>query len=55
MSTTITEEVPASISAHTSGDTDLAFIKDETSSLPKFSDPDEKRKYLKHYLVLAFH
>ncbi|EEA25120.1 hypothetical protein TMatcc_006655 [Talaromyces marneffei ATCC 18224] len=54
MSTTITEEAPASTTVHSSGDPDLAFIRDETSAPPKFSDPYEERKYLKHRLVLAF-
>lgn len=41
-------------SKHASGDPDLAFIHDETSSPPKFNDPYEERAYLKHRLVLAF-
>jgi ribulose-5-phosphate 4-epimerase/fuculose-1-phosphate aldolase len=50
MSSTVTEEALQ----HASGDPDLAFIPDETSAPPKFSNPHEERAYLKHRLVLAF-
>lgn len=39
---------------HSSGNPDLAFIHDDTTAPPKFSDKHEERKYLKHRLVLAF-
>jgi hypothetical protein len=39
---------------HASGDPGLAFIHDETTAPPTFSDPYEERKYLKHRLALAF-
>ncbi|KAK5120743.1 hypothetical protein LTR85_006101 [Meristemomyces frigidus] len=37
-----------------SGDPGLAFIHDETTAPPSFTDPYEERKYLKHRLTLAF-
>jgi hypothetical protein len=38
----------------TSGDPALAFIQDEGTSPPVFTDKYEERKYLKHRLALAF-
>ncbi|KAI1080822.1 class 2 aldolase adducin domain-containing protein [Whalleya microplaca] len=51
------ESTPASASEpvkNRSGDPDLAFIPDETSSPPIFKDKYEERTYLKHRLAIAF-
>lgn len=39
---------------HASGDPSLAFIADETTSPPSFTDKYDERKFLKHRLTLAF-
>lgn len=39
---------------HNSGDPSLAFIHDETTAPPTFTDKFEERAYLKHRLALAF-
>lgn len=39
---------------YTSGDPSLAIVDDEAEQAPKFDDPYEERKYLKHRLALAF-
>lgn len=39
---------------YTSGDPRLAIVDDEAEQAPKFDDPYEERKYLKHRLALAF-
>jgi hypothetical protein len=39
---------------HSSGDPSLAFVADETTSPPTFTDKHEERAYLKHRLALAF-
>ncbi|KAI1335046.1 class 2 aldolase adducin domain-containing protein [Xylariaceae sp. FL0016] len=51
------ETVTASVSEpvkNRSGDPELAFIPDETTSPPKFEDKYEERAYLKHRLAIAF-
>ncbi|KAF2714068.1 class II aldolase/adducin domain protein [Pleomassaria siparia CBS 279.74] len=44
----------ASSTVHASGDPALAFVADETTSPPIFTDKYEERAYLKHRLALAF-
>jgi hypothetical protein len=39
---------------YTSGDPSLAFIPDETTSPPVFTDKYAERNYLKHRLAIAF-
>lgn len=39
---------------YASGDPRLAIVDDEAEQAPKFDDPYEERKYLKHRLALAF-
>lgn len=39
---------------YTSGDPSLAFVDEEAEQAPKFDDPYEERKYVKHRLSLAF-
>ena len=46
--------VPKQVKEHASGDPDLAFVRDDTSVPPVFTDKHEERKYLKHRLALAF-
>lgn len=49
-----TTEPVAVRSKNRSGDPDLAFISDETTRPPVFTDPYEERAYLKHRLAIAF-
>jgi hypothetical protein len=39
---------------YASGDPSLAFIQDETTSPPTFTDKHAERAYLKHRLAIAF-
>ncbi|ORY65773.1 class 2 aldolase adducin domain-containing protein [Pseudomassariella vexata] len=59
MAPSASEPVTASVSEPvknktSSGDPDLAFTPDDSTSPPTFTDKHEERKYLKHRLAIAF-
>ncbi|KAI0017362.1 class II aldolase/adducin N-terminal [Xylariomycetidae sp. FL0641] len=57
MAPSAVETVSAPVSGavkHRSGDPELAFTPDETSSPPIFEDKYAERAYLKHRLAIAF-
>lgn len=49
-------EEPALAQSHSyrSGDPQLAVVDEEAEQPPKFDDPYQERRYLKHRLTLAF-
>lgn len=49
-----TKPVNMEAADHRSGDPSLAFIRDEESLPPKFTDKYAERKFLKHRLALAY-
>ena len=54
MAPSATEPAPVAPSKDRSGDPSLAFVRDDETLPPVFTDKHEERKFLKHRLAIAY-